>query len=305
MQELIPKYIVLLGDAGAGKSAIVEKLTGEHGISSDSDQNFTTKTECFVVPDGSLVICDTPGSSSVADTFKDQSWFIEAMTYLPVWKILVTVKADTRIENVIKAVNEYSEHFLDMDEDVLGVLVTHMDQVEWTPEACTKEISEQLGIVDVVFSSRSSSSVALLRDVHGICKATHTVQVAELEQETKEDEGAKMTEEMETLRRQVSELSMEQSLATEERTRMTEDMDELRRGIEESLKCPVCLDIAKPPTQVLNYVFCYSHTSLTPSDLAVFRRPHRVLCLRRSPTVGKVPRLSDSPSWQALQKPPP
>ena len=111
------KYVVLLGDSGSGKSTLVEKLTGERGRSSDSSQSFTETSEGFSVPDGSLVVCDTPGVKTTTKNFQQESWFVDAMEYFPVWKILVTVKADPRVENVVHAVNKYAEKFFDMEDD--------------------------------------------------------------------------------------------------------------------------------------------------------------------------------------------
>ena len=63
---LVP-YVVFLGDAGTGKSTIVEKLTGEKERSSNDSESFTKSSEAFTVPDGSLIVADTPGSNSKKD----------------------------------------------------------------------------------------------------------------------------------------------------------------------------------------------------------------------------------------------
>ena len=85
--------------------------------------------------------------------FQQETWFVDAMNYLPVWKILMTVKADPSVANIVHVVNKYADKFLDMDDNMLGVVVTHMDKVSWTPGSCVKDLKEQLGITDVVFSS--------------------------------------------------------------------------------------------------------------------------------------------------------
>ena len=54
-------YIVLVGDVGSGKSTVVEKLTGETGLSSGGSGSKTQTTDYFWTEDGSLMISDTPG----------------------------------------------------------------------------------------------------------------------------------------------------------------------------------------------------------------------------------------------------
>ena len=60
-------YIVLIGDVGAGKSTLVEKICDEIGRSSNADQSYTRSCEVIESYDRSLEICDTPGSNPMAD----------------------------------------------------------------------------------------------------------------------------------------------------------------------------------------------------------------------------------------------
>ena len=48
---------------GAGKSTIVEKLTGETGRSSDDGSSFTKTMDYLWTADKSLMIADTPGTN--------------------------------------------------------------------------------------------------------------------------------------------------------------------------------------------------------------------------------------------------
>ena len=83
--------------------------------------------------------------------FQQENWFFDAMNSLPVWKILVTVKADPRVANIVHEVNKYAEKFLDMDDNMLDVVVTYMDNAIRTMESCVKDLEEKLGITNVVF----------------------------------------------------------------------------------------------------------------------------------------------------------
>ncbi len=136
---LRPPYVVLLGDVGTGKSTLVEKLTGESGRSSDSSMSYTRSSEVFWVPDGSLIIADTPGSNALEDKLEHNIWIAGALNYMPVSRIFIVVKAEARIDSVISNVRKYADSFVELPMDVLAVLVTHMDmpEVRWTEKDFT------------------------------------------------------------------------------------------------------------------------------------------------------------------------
>ena len=172
-----PKYVVLLGNAGTGKSTVVEKCTGERGRSSNAQQSYTAISECFSVPNGSLILCDTPATYELGSKFKNNMWIAHAMNFQPLSKILVTVKADQRIDNVIEAVQKFAERFLDVDPDLLGVLITHMDTVEWTEEKCRNHLHRVLDITDVVFSRKDTKGLNLTSKILQICNKTHIITI--------------------------------------------------------------------------------------------------------------------------------
>ena len=58
-------YIVLLGDVGTGKSTLVEKISGETGISSSQSTSCTKVSVIYESFDKRIVICDTPGSNAM------------------------------------------------------------------------------------------------------------------------------------------------------------------------------------------------------------------------------------------------
>ena len=162
-------YVVLIGDVGTGKSTVVEKLTGQTGRSRNSSLSFTRSSQAFYVSDRSMLICDTPGSNAIQEKTSHNVFIAAAMNKFPVSKILIIVKADGRIDNVIESVRKYAERLLDLSPDIIGALVTHMDIVNWTASECMTQIKREPGIDDVVFSSIHGQNDTLLRDIHRIC----------------------------------------------------------------------------------------------------------------------------------------
>jgi GTP-binding protein EngB required for normal cell division len=172
------EYVVLLGDVGSGKSTVVEKLTGEKGRSSDASISFTKTSEAFCVPDGSLIISDTPGSNAMDDELEHNVWIAAAFNYKPVSRLFIVVKAEDRKDTVIDNISKYANRFLEPAEmDVLGVLVTHMDKVKWTAEELVPDVERKLGIDTVVFSSMDTTAEILLSNILTTCTKKHNLTV--------------------------------------------------------------------------------------------------------------------------------
>ena len=74
-------YVVLVGNCGAGKSTIVEKLTGIEGRSASAALSFTKNSEFFWVPDKSLMIADTPGSNPLTDKLEHNLQIAHAFNF--------------------------------------------------------------------------------------------------------------------------------------------------------------------------------------------------------------------------------
>ena len=102
-------YIVLLGDVGTGKSTLVEKISGETGISSSQSTSCTKVSNLYESFDQRIVICDTPGSNAMTDKFNHNAWIAGAINCSPVSRILICVLAQPRIVNVINVVKKYLE----------------------------------------------------------------------------------------------------------------------------------------------------------------------------------------------------
>ncbi len=67
-------------------------------------------------------------------------------------RVLIVVKADKRIDQVVSQVREYADRFLELPLDLVAVVVTHMDTVGWTREDFVPLIEQELGFSEVVFS---------------------------------------------------------------------------------------------------------------------------------------------------------
>jgi len=174
---LRPPYVVLLGDVGTGKSTLLEKLTEQRGKSSQANESFTRSSEVFWAPDGKLIVADTPGSNALKDTLDHNVEIAGALNFRPVSRIFIVVKAETRIDTVVDNVRKYADRFLELPMDVVGVLVTHMDTVDWTEKDFTPRIEDDLGIDSVVFSSMTTNRETLQNNILKSCTEQHNLTV--------------------------------------------------------------------------------------------------------------------------------
>ena len=172
-----PPYVVLLGDVGTGKSTLVEKLTKTEGRSSDANESFTKDSVVFWIPDGSLIVADTPGSNALKDKLEHNVHVAAAINFRPVSRIFIVVKAETRIDTVVDNVRKYADRFLELPMDVVGVIVTHMDMVTWREIDFTSRIEDELGIDTVVFSCIITDHETLKQSILKTCSETHNLTV--------------------------------------------------------------------------------------------------------------------------------
>ena len=170
-------YVVLLGDVGTGKSTLVEKLTGIKGRSSDANESFTQTFKPFRVPDGSLVVADTPGGNALKDKLDHNLEIARALNFNPVSRIFIVVKAETRIDSVVDNARKYADRFLQLPMDVVGVLVTHMDMIDWTEKEFIPRIEDELGIDTVVFSWITTNHETLKKNIINTCDEEHNLTV--------------------------------------------------------------------------------------------------------------------------------
>jgi len=165
------RYVVLYGEAGVGKSTIVEKLTGQKGLSSDNAQSFTLVSKSFDSWDNQLEICDTPGINSLVDRFEHNVNVAHALNHRPVSCILIVVRALPRLESVVEKVSNLTFKFLpeDLPEELVSVCVTHMDEVKWDKDLLVQTLDEHTGITHAVTSSLNTIGKDLQADILKVC----------------------------------------------------------------------------------------------------------------------------------------
>ena len=172
-------YVILIGNVGAGKSTLVEKVTGMTGMSSSASTSVTKRSRVIESIDGSLMICDTPGTNSITDQFSSNVEVARALDFMPVDLVLVTVKADVRIESVAKDLREYMECFLpeDFPIELIGFCITHMDTVIWGEDELIHCLKSDLGIEKVIFSFPEKKSSTLIQEINDECLKNQPVSI--------------------------------------------------------------------------------------------------------------------------------
>jgi len=171
-------YVVLVGNVGAGKSTIVEKLTGITGRSSTTSASFTRSADYFWVPDKSLLIADTPGANPRKEKMEHNIEIAGAFNYRPVSKLFIVARADTRLDQTLSNVTEYADRFVSLPMKAVSVLVTHMDiEKEWSEQEFQEALDEELGIEDSVYSGSNSSGDEILKSVLDVCRDTYQLNV--------------------------------------------------------------------------------------------------------------------------------
>merc|ERR1719167_24147 len=165
-----PSYITFIGDVGTGKSTLVEMMTGVTGHSSAANQSATRETMMFWTQDGSIIVADTPGANAMNNKLQHNIQIAFALNFRPISKIFIVVKADTRIDTTVDFVRKYSEQLLELNSDYLGVIVTHMDTVSWTDADFLPSIGNELGITNVIYSSKNQNAQKLINDILAECR---------------------------------------------------------------------------------------------------------------------------------------
>ena len=155
-------------------------MTGQKGRRSAANESCTKTADAFWCKDESLIVVDTPGSNAIREKLEHNVWIAHALNFMPVSKILITVKAEMRIENVVDNIRKYSDPFMVIPLDAVAVLVTHMDTVDSSyRKKCTETIEGELGFSKILFSSRTTSGKQLQGNIKRICTKKHSIKVNE------------------------------------------------------------------------------------------------------------------------------
>ena len=172
-------YVILIGNVGAGKSTLVEKVSGETGMSSAASTSVTKVADVLLSVDDLLMICDTPGTNSITDQFSSNIQIARALNFMPVNLLLITVKADVRIESVAKGLREYMECFLpeDFPLELIGFCITHMDTVIWVEDELIHYLKSDLGIKKVICSFPEKKSRTLIKEIKNECLKNQPVSI--------------------------------------------------------------------------------------------------------------------------------
>ena len=172
-------YVILIGDIGGGKSTVVEKVTGIPEMTLAGSGLCGTKTSDVIVSvDGSLIICDTPGENVIGDALSSSLKIVRALNFMPVNLLLVIVKADIRIERVVKQISSYPQRFEDFPKELIGYCITHMDTVSWTEDLLIHCLKSDFGIEKVIFNFSKKESRTIIQEINDQCLKNEPVSIS-------------------------------------------------------------------------------------------------------------------------------
>ena len=85
--------------------------------------------------------------------------------------MFIVVKADERKDEVISRITEYTDRFVVLPLDSVGVIVTKMDieNRQWTESEFTADCDSVLGIEEVVYSWMDRPGDEILHDILQVC----------------------------------------------------------------------------------------------------------------------------------------
>merc|ERR1711976_365216 len=113
-----------MGDCGTGKSTVVEKMSGRTGLSSNSKTSHSHHQLRVTSMNGRFCIVDTPGQNALKGALEDNMEVAMALNGGPVSLLLLTVKAEPRLEAVIEQAEKYCERFVEFS-DLFCICVTN------------------------------------------------------------------------------------------------------------------------------------------------------------------------------------
>ena len=125
------------------------------------------------------MICDTPGTNSITDQLSSNLEIARALNFMSVNLLLITIKADVRIESFAKGLREYIECFLpeDFPLELIGFCITHMDTVIWEEDELIHYLKSDLGIEKVICSFPEKKSRTLIQEIKNECLKNQPVSI--------------------------------------------------------------------------------------------------------------------------------
>ena len=70
-------YVVLIGNVGAGKSKLVERLAGEYGLTSRGGRSCTKEAVVYQSRSKKLFVYDTPGCNPIVQKYEHSLWLAQ------------------------------------------------------------------------------------------------------------------------------------------------------------------------------------------------------------------------------------
>ena len=103
----------------------------------------------------------------------------EAINHASVSKLLIVVKGDKQIENVLDKINKFETNFSRWSE-MLAFCITHMDQVPWTGEYLGEVIEEETeSKPHLIFTDNFKTGDVLMEEVLLLCGERKNLSVTE------------------------------------------------------------------------------------------------------------------------------
>eukprot|EP00111_Clytia_hemisphaerica_P016132 TCONS_00047724-protein len=82
------------------------------------------------------------------------------------------------MDQTISEIKQYSDRFVELPDDLVGVMVTHMDiDKEWSKEDITEILVDDYELPDIVFSHQQKKGNDLCQDILKICDTSYLIDV--------------------------------------------------------------------------------------------------------------------------------
>lgn len=161
---------VLMGNTGAGKTTLCNKLCGTNHKSQSQRGSCTTELFQNPVSCGSnpMVIIDTPGVDSQVDTYKHAILLKEALTGTPINSIFCVIKYDNRFDRTLQ---DYSKLLLPVEKysRKIVVMISHMDlsrNREIDEEEIRKVFNDEYNFSNLIFYSDNDEPSVIADRMH-------------------------------------------------------------------------------------------------------------------------------------------